>query len=142
MAINAYLVFDGNCREAVEFYADVFGLEKPEIMLFGDSPSDPSFPMSEEMKNLVMHSRLNITGSTLMFSDNMPGTPYTLGNHISLAFVSDDVDEIKSAYNKMKVGGEVTMELEETFFSKCYGQVKDKFGIEWQFSYDNEGMAN
>jgi PhnB protein len=30
------------------------------------------------------------------------------------------------------------MELQETFWSKCYGSLKDKFGIEWQLSYDNE----
>jgi PhnB protein len=33
------------------------------------------------------------------------------------------------------------MELQETFWSKLYGQVTGKFGIHWQFNYDNGEMA-
>ena len=68
-----------------------------------------------------MHSRLNIDGSNVMFSDIFPGTPFIVGNNISLAFVSKDVDEIKSVFNKLKEGGTVGLELQETFWSKCYG---------------------
>jgi len=76
-----------------------------------------------------------------MFSDTFPGTPYTVGDNISLAVVGKDVDELKSAFGKLKEGGNVTMELQETFWSKCYGQVQDKFGIQWQFSHDAEEMV-
>ena len=60
MTVDAYIIFNGNCREAVEFYAQVFETEKPQIMTFGESPSDPKFPLPEEAKDLVMHTRLNI----------------------------------------------------------------------------------
>ena len=135
MTVDAYLIFNGNCREAVEFYAQVFETEKPQIMTFGESPSDPSFPLPEEAKDLVMHTRLNINGSNVMFSDTFPGMPFVVGNNISLSIVSDNLDEIKSFFNRLKEGGNVGMELQETFWSKCYGNVTDKFGIEWQFSY-------
>ena len=141
MAVNIYLNFNGNCREAVEFYAEVFGIEKPQIMTFGETPPNPEYPLPEEAKNLVMHTRLNISGSNVMFSDTFPGMPFVVGNNISLAFVSKDVDEIKSVFNKLKEGGTVGLELQETFWSKCYGQVTDKFGIEWQFNYEDEEMA-
>ncbi|MBO1911137.1 VOC family protein, partial [Microvirga sp. 3-52] len=85
---------------------------------------------------LVMHTRLNISGSNVMFSDVFPGQPFVAGNNISLAFVSDDQDEIKSAFSKLSDGGNVRMELQETFWSKSYGSLKDKFGIEWQFSHE------
>jgi PhnB protein len=113
----------------VEFYAEVFGTEQPQIMTFGDSPQNPDYPLPEEAKNLVMHARLTISGSTIMFSDTFPGTPFVEGNNISLAIVSKNLDEINSSFNKLKSGGNVGMELQETFWSKCYGQVKDKFGI-------------
>lgn len=95
-AVDVYINFNGNCREAVEFYAQVFKTEKPQIMSFGDTPPDPSFPLPEDM------------------------------------------DKIKALFNKLKEGGKVGMELQETFWSKCYGSLTDKFGIGWQFSHEGE----
>jgi PhnB protein len=138
MAINTYINFNGNCRKAVEFYSQVFETEKPQIMTFGDTPPDPEFQIPEEAKNLVMHTELYICGSRVMFSDTFPGMPFIAGNNISLAIVIKNVDELKSLFNKLKVGGTVGMDLQETFWSKCYGSLIDKFGINWQFSHERE----
>lgn len=140
MAVDIYLNFNGNCREAAEFYADVFKTEKPQIMTFGEAPQSPDYTLPEEAKDLVMHTRLNINGSNVMFSDTFPGSPFILGNNISLAFVSKNEEEIHAAFEALKEGGTVTMELQETFWSKSYGALKDKFGIEWQFSHESEEL--
>ncbi|MGG1515025.1 VOC family protein [Paenibacillus oryzisoli] len=137
MSIDVYFNFQGNTREVVNFYAEVFGLPAPHIMTFGEGPQNPEYPLPEEAKDWVMHARLNISGSNVMFSDVYPGMPFTMGNNISLALVSKDLDEVQNAFHKLKVGGKIQMELQETFWSKCYGIVEDKFGITWQFSYDN-----
>lgn len=137
MAIEVYLIFDGNCREAVNFYAEVFKTEAPQIMTFGDGPENPDYPIPEEAKNLVMHTNINVAGSRLMFSDNWPGSPYVVGNNISVTLVSKDEEFIRSSFEGLKQGGTVNMELQETFWSKCYGAVKDKFGVEWQVSLDS-----
>ncbi|MDP4086457.1 MAG: glyoxalase/bleomycin resistance/extradiol dioxygenase family protein [Bacillota bacterium] len=134
MTVNVYVNFNGNCREAVEFYAQVFGSEKPQFMTFGETSPN----LSEEAKSLVLHTQLNITGSTLMFSDCAPGRPLDIGNNISLTVVSKNMDEIKSYFSQLKEDGNVIMELQETFWSKCYGMLTDKFGINWQLSYENE----
>ncbi|GBF33903.1 PhnB protein [Desulfocucumis palustris] len=141
MAVQVYINFKGNCREAVEYYSEVFGTEKPKIMLFGDMPPDPGFPLTEHTKNLVMHTFLNIKGSMVMFSDVPPDMTFVAGNNISLVVSSKDMDEIKSIFDKLKAGGTVGMELQETFWSKCYGFVTDKFGIGWQLSYDSGEMG-
>ena len=141
MAVDVYLNFNGNCREVAEFYAEVFGTDKPQIMTFGETPPNPDYPLPEEAKNLVMHTRLNISGSNVMFSDVFPGMPFIQGNNISLAIVSEDLEEINSVFAKLKEGGTVGMELQETFWSKCYGQITDKFGIEWQLNYDSGEMV-
>ncbi|MFF5399593.1 VOC family protein [Peribacillus butanolivorans] len=140
MSVDVYINFNGNCREAVVFYAQVFGTETPQIMTFGETPPNPEFPLPDEAKNLVMHTRLNIEGSNVMFSDVFPGMPFVEGNNISLAVVTKNMDEIKSIFNKLKEGGTVVMELQETFWSKLYGQVTDKFGIIWQLNYDTGEM--
>ena len=138
VAIQLYFVFNGNCREAVEFYAKVFKTEEPNIMSFGDAPPDPNHTIPEEAKHLVMHVNLEIAGSKVMFSDTWPGSPFTVGNNITIAVVSEDEELIRSAFDGLKEGGKVNMELQETFWSKCYGQVVDKFGIEWQLSLESK----
>lgn len=137
MGIQTYINFNGNCREAAGFYAEIFETEKPKFMLFGDTPPDPNFPISEETKKLVMHTELMIGGSRVMMSDMPPGMPLVQGNNISLVYAGKDVEEIKRIYNKLKEGGTVIMELQETFWSKCYGYLTDKLGINWQLSYDD-----
>jgi PhnB protein len=76
-----------------------------------------------------MHTRLNIDGSNVMFSDTFPGMPFIEGNNITLAVVNKDQEYITTVFNRLKEGGKVGMELQETFWSKLYGQVTDKFGI-------------
>ncbi|GGF89505.1 VOC family protein [Paenibacillus abyssi] len=134
MSVDAYLNFDGNCREAVEYYAEVFGTEKPKMLTFGEMPPNPAFTLPEEAKHLIMHTRLTISGSNVMFSDIFPGMPYVVGNNISLAIVSNNKEEIQSVFNQLKEGGSVRMELQETDWSKYYGMVTDKFGVNWQFN--------
>lgn len=137
VSVDVYLNFNGNCREAVEFYAEVFKTEKPQIMTFGEAPPNPNYELPEEAKDLVMHTRLNIDGSNVMFSDTFPGMPFVEGNNVTLAVVNRDIEQIKSIYEGLKEDGKVVMELQETFWSKLYGQVTDKFGIHWQLNYDN-----
>lgn len=118
MAVDVYINFNGNCREAVEFYAKVFGTETPKMMTFGETPPHPDYPLPEVAKQLIMHTRLNILGSNVMFSDVFPGMPFVAGNNISLAIVSKNIDEVKSLFHQLKEGGKVGMELQETFWSK------------------------
>lgn len=54
-----------------------------------------------------------------------------VGNNISLAFVSD---KIQSVFNKLKEGGSVGTDLQETFWSKYYDMVTDKFGVNWKLN--------
>ncbi|QNK55264.1 VOC family protein [Paenibacillus sp. PAMC21692] len=134
MPINVYLNFNGNTREAIEFYAEVFGQAVPKIMTFGEVPADPNHPLPEVAKNMVMHSRLEILGSIVMFSDVFPGMPFTMGNNFSLSVVTEDREVLQSAFNRLQEGGNVIMELQETFWAPLYGSLTDKFGVQWQFN--------
>ncbi|MCQ6560259.1 VOC family protein [Paenibacillus mendelii] len=137
MAVDVYLNFNGNCRDAVEFYAQVFDTEATHMTTFGEAPPNPDYQLPEEVKHLIMHTRLNILGSNVMFSDVFPEMPFIEGNNISLAIVHNDLEDIKKLFHKLQEGGKVVMELQETFWSKGYGSLEDKFGIQWQFNYDD-----
>lgn len=134
MSLNPYLIFDGNTREVVQYYAQVFGLEEPHFLTYESMHSEHLPPGSED---LIMHTFLEIAGSKLMFSDNFPGAPYQQGNNFSLAYVSDNESAIRDAFEKLKDGGSVEMELQETPWSKCYGSLTDKYNIQWQFSHES-----
>ncbi|MBH5316997.1 VOC family protein [Paenibacillus sp. GSMTC-2017] len=134
MSLVAYLIFNGNCREAVEHYADAFGVEVPEMATFGGGPQNPDYPLPDAAKNLIMNTRLDAFGDYIMFSDTFPGSPFTVGNHSSIAIVTEDQEKLQAAFNKLKEGGKVELELQETFWSKSYGSLTDKFGVHWQFN--------
>lgn len=138
MAVDVFINFNGNCREAVKFYTQVFDAENSPIMTFGDAPPDLESPLPEATKNLIMYTSLNINGSIVMFSDCPPGTPFVAGSNIVLTISIKDKEKIRSLFNKLKEGGTVHMDLQETFFSKLYGLVVDKFGIHWNIMHDSE----
>ncbi len=139
MAIKPYLYFQGNCREAVDFYADAFQTQKQQIATYGEV--DNGFPMPEEMKNLVMHTTLDVSGGTLMMADLPSDSPYAVGNNVTIALFSDDLALIDAAFAKLSAGGKVEMPLQQTFWSKRYGSVTDKFGVSWQLSHEEKAAG-
>lgn len=132
MAVEAFVNFAGNCREAVLYYAEVFNTEPPEFMEFGDG--SPEFPIPDEAKKWIMYTALKIEGTLVMFSDCFPGMPLVQGNNITLTVSSPDAEVLTGYFNRLKEGGTVKMELQRTFWSSCYGMVTDKYGIPWQVS--------
>ncbi|NTV91379.1 MAG: VOC family protein [Clostridiales bacterium] len=138
MSIEVYLNFNGNTREAVEYYARVFNAPKPTIMTYGEMPPNPGMPLDENTKQLILHANIKVFDSTLMFSDAHPKMPVTFGNNMSITVNSPDPELIRSSFDKLASEGKVIMELQETFWSKCYGNVTDKFGVGWQFNLEEQ----
>ena len=135
MPINPYLVFNGNTREAITFYAQVFGQELPDIMEFGPGPGPDGQPYPEEMQSLVLHAELIVHGTRLMFSDAMPHDPVTIGQNVTLALHLSDVDVLQKRFDQLAKGGSVIMPIQKTFWSEAYGIVEDAFGIQWQVNH-------
>lgn len=137
MGLQVSLCYNGNAREALEFYKNIFNFDSPEVMTFGDMPEDPNYKVDDKIKNLIMYTSFDILGTTVMISDFPPEMEYTKGNNLGIAIVSKSKEDIERFYNAMKEGGEVEMPLEKTFWSDLYGIVTDKFGINWQFNLDS-----
>ena len=135
MQIDLYFFFDGNCREALEFYARVFNSSVNNLMTYGEAPPDPENPVSEENRDRVLYAGVPIGNMVAMFSDVPFGSEYTIGTNISPTIGEEDKQELERLFNELKEGGEVRLELQETFFSECFGMVVDKFGILWQLTH-------
>jgi PhnB protein len=80
-----------------------------------------------------MYTELMIAGDVLRFCDASSGNEFIIGNNISLTIISEDIERTTTYFNRMKENGTVEMDLQETFWSKCFGSVKDKYGVIWQF---------
>jgi PhnB protein len=132
--VNPYLVTNGNGKEAVKFYEDALNAEILFLQTFGEMPEDQNHPIPDEAKDRVMNAQLRVGNNTIMLSDTFPGMPYSLGSQVTIAIQIDKPENAKQIFEKLSDGGKVSMELQETFWSPLYGQVTDKFGIDWQVS--------
>lgn len=140
MALIPYLNFNGNAKEAILYYTEAFKLEAPEIMYFKEMPADQNFPINKENGELVMHGSIQIEGEKIMFSDTIEemGGPVKFGDNLAIMYNSKDLEVLKERFTCLSEGGKVTMPFCETFWSKGYGMLIDKFGISWQFNLDEE----
>ena len=136
MALNTYLTFDGNCREAFEFYRSVFGGEFSVIQTFADGP--PDMPLPDEMRDQVMHVSLPVGASVLMGSDRGAGggPPLVVGNNFSISIVGQSREHCDEVFAKLSAGGKVTMPLQDMFWGSYYGMCTDRFGINWMINYE------
>ena len=136
MTLSIYLNFDGNCREAFEFYHSAFGGEFMHISTFGEGPPDMGVP--EEESERIMHVSLPIGDSVLMGSDTSPtfGPPYQAGNNFSVSCHPQTREETDRLFGAISAGGTVTMAPADMFWGSYFGTCVDKFGIPWQFNCD------
>lgn len=137
--VNPYLVFNGTCEEAFNFYKSVFGGEFTHIGKFKDMPSET--PLSEEVGNLIMHVSFPISAETiLMGSDTNEafGQSAIAGTNVSISINTESEEEAIKLYNGLSAGGKATMPLEKTFWGAFFGMFTDKFGIHWMVNYDYE----
>jgi PhnB protein len=124
--LNPYLSFDGNAREAMQFYGEVFGAE-PTFSTFGDF-GDPSAPGATN----IMHAMLETPdGFTLMAADNPPGAPYTPGTTMSISLSGDDDQALRGYWEKLADGGVVSVPLEKQMWGDVFGMCTDRFGVTW-----------
>lgn len=138
MKLISYFVFNGNTKEAFEFYKEVFQAESNGLMTFGET-NEPGYEMPEEIKDRILHAELTVGDSKIYFSDTMPGHPIEEKcEKISIAITDLNEAEARELFEKLSNGGTVTMPLQHTFWSPCYGSATDKFGINWQISVQAE----
>jgi PhnB protein len=139
MKINAYLSFDGNCKQAFAFYAEVLRGQIAMSMTFADAP--PGMPCPPDAKDKVMHTRLLVGDQILMGSD-APSGQYkpTQGIHVTLNL--DTPTEAERLYKALCAGGTVAMELQETFWAQRFAMFSDKFGTPWMINCEKPMPAH
>lgn len=132
--MNPYLNFDGNCKEAFDFYKSVFGGDFLFVGRMGDAPG---MEISEEYKDRIMHISLPISEHcTLMGSDTMPGYGQVLnvGNNIYISLHPETKTEADRLFNGLSAGGKVEMPMADQFWGSYFGSFTDRFGVNWMIN--------
>ena len=125
--LNPYIAFRDVAEEAMGFYRSVFGGEVT-VTRFGDVPM-PGIGPDEAGK--VMHAQLDIPGGlTLMAADTPAHMQVPSGNH-SISLSGDDDATLRGWWDGLSAGGTVTMPLNQAPWGDHFGQLTDKFGIDW-----------
>ena len=124
--LNPYISFNGTARQAMEFYAQVFG-GKLELNTFGEY-GQPDAPDADK----VMHAMVSTdSGFTIMASDTPQGMSYNPGDNMSVSLSGDDADELRGYWEQLSDGGTVTMPLEKQMWGDEFGMCIDQFGVPW-----------
>ena len=132
--MQAYLTFNGNCAEALAFYAQALDGKIIFSMTFGDSPMGAQ--TAEADKHKIMHATLEARGHQLMGSDSPPEWPFEGYKGFSLSVQAESVDEGKLLFDALSEGGQVTMPYGPQFWATGFGMLTDKFGVAWMVNCD------
>jgi PhnB protein len=130
MKASPYLIFNGNCAEAIKLYEKAFNT-KANCFYYKDAPPSDEYPLQPGTEEFIMHGILPIGSSTIYLADTTPDQPAAFSNGSLPCVELDDADAVKAAYEILKDGGKVFCEAQETFWNKCYAELQDKFGAKW-----------
>ena len=130
MRLTPYLLFDGNCRDAMEFYRSCVGGEL-EFTKVKNSVAKGEMPVYQQEK--VLNARLKGGALEIQASDWLrPGVTRVLGNTVCMYLSGGSPEAQKRIFDSLSEGGDVTDPLTKQFFG-TYGAFNDRFGVRWMF---------
>jgi PhnB protein len=128
--LTPYLLFDGNCRQAMEFYRSCLGGELI-LTVVKDTPAKEQMPASQHDKVLnarLRGSNVDVSASDWLRLDRKP----VHGNTACLYLSGGTFEELNSLFERLSEEGKVTDPLSQQFFG-TYGALNDQFGVRWMF---------
>jgi PhnB protein len=127
--LNAYLSFDGTCKEAFDLYQKVFRGKIESSFTFGETPGSEQVPA--DARDRIMHVSLKVGNHVIMGSDTPPGQPYEAPRGIYVSINVDETAEAERIFKELAEGGQVIMPIEKTFWAERFGMTVDQFGTPW-----------
>ena len=133
-APSVHLYFNGNCKQAFDYYKSVLGGEFETLMTYRDAPGD--IPPPETNPDHVMYVSLPVGGGRIMGGD-VPESflyGYTLGNNFALTLNVEEKEEADRLFAALSEGGSMHMEMHDAFWGSYFGFCRDQFGVNWQIN--------
>ena len=129
--LDPYLTFNGTCAQAMRFYEATLGGKIEMMMTHAQSPDQSR--VGSEWKDAVLHARISIGDTELMAAD-IPNAEPMRSAYLTLTMESNI--DAERAFAALSDGGRVLVPIEETFFAFRFGQVQDRFGINWMILHE------
>ena len=131
MNLSPFLLFDGNCAEAMAFYRSCLGGELTIIRL-GDTPMKHQAPPAQHHK--VVHAYLESGALELAATDWLHATRTPRPGNTVAMYLQGTHDELRAIFDKLSVGAdpELLDDLREMPFG-VYGHLADRYGVHWFF---------
>jgi len=136
--VRVELAFNGNCEEAIALYEKAFGVKTQGILRYKDAPLEDGSLYPEGTENFVMHTWLKIGNDAIGeigMHDRITDKKCCYGDGVSVSVGLGSADAVRTAFETLKEGGEIGVAPEPTFFSECYCEVRDKYGVNWIMQY-------
>ena len=125
-ALHPYLMFEGNCRDAMEFYKGIFGGEL-NMMTFGQV--DDSCPAA--LRDQIMHASL-MGGEVAFMGCDSPQPGPLAGDKIQLSLSGFDETSLRKKFEQLSEGAiAITVPMAKQVWGDIFGAFKDKYGIDW-----------
>lgn len=132
MEPTIYLYFDGNCLEAMTFYAETLGGEITGVFKNGDAPADSRMPGGDD---LVMNMAMKL-GSALVMASDAPGGWYRTPQGFSVSVSPDSLAEFDRVYAALSDGAtNISMQPAETFWAERFAMFTDRYGTPWMINH-------
>ncbi|WGM32142.1 VOC family protein [Brevundimonas sp. NIBR11] len=118
---HPFLMFQGQCAEALEFYAATL----PETRILS---------LDRKPDGTVAMARLSIAGLEVMANDSPPVHDFTFTPSISTFLGVDEPDQVDALATALSTDGKVMMPANNYGFSRRFAWVQDRFGVSWQIN--------
>ncbi len=142
MTIEPYLFFEGRCEEAITLYREALGAEVEMMMRFEQSPEpqgegEGECMLPEGSEKKIMHASITIGGARILMSDGMCSGGASFGG-VSVSLSVPEAETVDRFFGALAEGGSVQMPPGETFWSKRFSMVTDRFGVSWMVGVPGE----
>ncbi|HEX7028616.1 MAG TPA: VOC family protein [Gammaproteobacteria bacterium] len=133
--VNPYLYFNGNTKEAFDFYQSVFGGDFVAVLRYRDFDNNAMGVPEAELEKIA-HIALPLgENSMLMGTDALDSQGVSAGNNFHIALEPESAQEADKVFDALSAGGKVNMPLQQTEWAEKHGQCVDRFGIQWIVDY-------
>ena len=134
MEIRPYLIFKGECQDAIKLYERTFDSKITDVMRFSDMPesSDDTMSIPDDKNDWIVMSKLPMGDNFIRLSDTIGELKDAVSERVTIV-VEMEVDLIKKSFNVLAEEGNIGIPLQKSFFSPLFGVVHDKYGVMWTF---------
>ncbi|MCG6857888.1 MAG: VOC family protein [Salaquimonas sp.] len=138
MEVSIYLFFNGNCLEAMQFYAETLGGEITGVFKNGDAPPEARMPGDDD---LIMNMAMKV-GNTSILASDAPGDWYAKPQGFDVVASPKTMDEAERVYAALSADAEeIRLALSETFFAERFAMLTDRYGTRWMVNYAGSKAA-